>query len=146
CDTGLRDGPWLGERHGEERRALCGRRRLGHAGLALPPTRQQRHARDLEIGCRKVSRAHGTHAESSGAGNARDLSSGILHRPFATVRLHPLDPKDKITLRDSDAKPPKHAPAGDELTAEIGKQTKRIADLQRVLYADARHALLIVLQ
>lgn len=62
------------------------------------------------------------------------------------MRLKPVKANDKLTLGDDDAKPPKHAPKGEELAAQIAKETRRIADLQRVFYADARHALLIVLQ
>jgi PPK2 family polyphosphate:nucleotide phosphotransferase len=62
------------------------------------------------------------------------------------MRLKPVKTDGSLTLGDDDAKPPKHAPVGDELAAQITKETQRIADLQRVLYADARHALLIVLQ
>src|ERR1051326_4768180 len=62
------------------------------------------------------------------------------------MRIKPIDPKKKISLKDGDASPPKGAPSGDKLAALTEKQTMRIAELQRVFYADARHALLIVLQ
>jgi PPK2 family polyphosphate:nucleotide phosphotransferase len=62
------------------------------------------------------------------------------------MRLKPIDPKKKVSLRDSDAHAPKHAPSGDALKTLTGEQTTRIADLQRVFYADSRFALLIVLQ
>ncbi len=62
------------------------------------------------------------------------------------MRLTPVDPRRRISLRDADARPPKRAPSGSALDTAIAKQTSRIADLQRVFYADARHALLIVLQ
>jgi PPK2 family polyphosphate:nucleotide phosphotransferase len=62
------------------------------------------------------------------------------------MRLEPIKADDELSLGDAEAKPPKHAPKGDELAARTAKETQRIADLQRVLYADARYALLIVLQ
>jgi PPK2 family polyphosphate:nucleotide phosphotransferase len=62
------------------------------------------------------------------------------------MRIKPIDPKKKISLKDGDASPPKGAPSGDKLEALTEKQTTRIAELQRVFYADARYALLIVLQ
>jgi len=62
------------------------------------------------------------------------------------MRLKPVHSKQKISLRDADARPPRHAPSGDKLEALTEELTTRIAELQRVFYADARHALLIVLQ
>ncbi len=62
------------------------------------------------------------------------------------MKLKPVDSDTKLRLGDKDARPPKRSPAGDALEEAIDTQTARIADLQRVLYADARWALLIVLQ
>jgi PPK2 family polyphosphate:nucleotide phosphotransferase len=62
------------------------------------------------------------------------------------MHLKPVDPKKKLTLRDSDAHAPRHAPSGDKLKELTDEQTTRISELQRVFYADARFALLIVLQ
>src|SRR5438477_3673282 len=62
------------------------------------------------------------------------------------MRLKPIDPKKRISLKDGDAHPPRRAPSGDRLEALTEEQTSRIAKLQRVFYADARFALLIVLQ
>ncbi|HEX3867308.1 MAG TPA: PPK2 family polyphosphate kinase [Gemmatimonadaceae bacterium] len=62
------------------------------------------------------------------------------------MRLKPVKARDDVKLRDRDASPPKSAPRGDERSAAITKHTERIGELQRVLYADARQALLIVLQ
>ena len=62
------------------------------------------------------------------------------------MRLKPIDSKTKIRLRDSDARAPKSSPAGDELDVLIKHEAERIAKLQHVFYADARYALLIVLQ
>ena len=62
------------------------------------------------------------------------------------MRIKPIDPKKKISLKDSDASPLNGAPSGDRLETLTEKQTTRIAELQRVFYADARYALLIVLQ
>jgi PPK2 family polyphosphate:nucleotide phosphotransferase len=62
------------------------------------------------------------------------------------VRLDPLDADERITLRDRDAHRPERAPAVDQLEALTDTQTARISELQRVFYADARYALLIVFQ
>src|SRR5712691_9733342 len=51
-----------------------------------------------------------------------------------------------FSLGDHDARRPKHAPEGDELSEATEKQAERISELQKVFYADARFALLIVLQ
>ena len=62
------------------------------------------------------------------------------------MRLKPIDPGDRVELRDKDACRPKRAPSGDALRGATDKQTERISELQRVFYADGRYALLIVLQ
>jgi PPK2 family polyphosphate:nucleotide phosphotransferase len=62
------------------------------------------------------------------------------------MRLKPIDPDDRIQLRDQDAHRPERAPTPDELKARLDAETHRISDLQRVFYADGRFALLIVLQ
>ena len=61
-------------------------------------------------------------------------------------RLAPITARIKLRLHDRDARPPAGAPADDALDDEIRAQSARIARLQRVFYADGRHALLIVLQ
>jgi PPK2 family polyphosphate:nucleotide phosphotransferase len=60
--------------------------------------------------------------------------------------LKPVSRHATLRLRDADARPPDDAPSGDALERELHQQTERIARLQRVFYADARRALLIVLQ
>jgi len=62
------------------------------------------------------------------------------------MKLHPVHGKDVPKLTDSDAQPPSSAKKGDALADAIKEETDRISDLQRVLYADARYAVLIVLQ
>lgn len=62
------------------------------------------------------------------------------------MKLHPVDGKDAARLSDDDARPPEGAKTGKELDEAIEKETERIAELQRVLYADARYAMLVVLQ
>jgi PPK2 family polyphosphate:nucleotide phosphotransferase len=62
------------------------------------------------------------------------------------MKLKPLKPHHTVRLSDADARPGKNVPTGDGLEKAIDKQTDRIADLQKVLYADGRYALLIVLQ
>ena len=62
------------------------------------------------------------------------------------MKLRPVRGKHSTRLADADAKPPASAKSGDELDRATKKEVDRISDLQRVLYADAHHALLIVLQ
>ncbi|MDQ6888294.1 MAG: polyphosphate kinase 2 family protein [Gemmatimonadota bacterium] len=62
------------------------------------------------------------------------------------MHLKPVEPDSDLPLRDRDARPPRKAPTGDELEKETSEQIERIGELQRVFAADARHALLIVLQ
>jgi PPK2 family polyphosphate:nucleotide phosphotransferase len=62
------------------------------------------------------------------------------------VRLEPVIKKRSIRLGDADARLKGSYPTGDALTHKTQQEADRIADLQRVLYADGRHALLIVLQ
>jgi PPK2 family polyphosphate:nucleotide phosphotransferase len=62
------------------------------------------------------------------------------------MKLHPIRDKDEIRLDDAEAQAPHGAKKGDALHDAIKKETDRISDLQRVLYADARFAVLIVLQ
>ena len=62
------------------------------------------------------------------------------------MKLHPVGGNHSIRLDDDDAGPPASAKSGDALDRATKKETDRISDLQRVLYADARYAVLIVLQ
>lgn len=62
------------------------------------------------------------------------------------MKLKPIDPDTKLALRDKDASAPKKAPEGDDLKKATSKETERVGELQQVLYADGRYALLIVLQ
>jgi PPK2 family polyphosphate:nucleotide phosphotransferase len=62
------------------------------------------------------------------------------------MKLHPVDDKRSARLNDADARPPAGAKKGDALHDAIKEEVDRISDLQRVLYADARFAVLIVLQ
>jgi PPK2 family polyphosphate:nucleotide phosphotransferase len=61
-------------------------------------------------------------------------------------RLGPVDPSRAIGLDDRDARAPDDLPSKDAIVAETDRLLDRLGELQRVLYADARHALLIVLQ
>jgi len=62
------------------------------------------------------------------------------------LKLHPVNGKHSARLADADARPPASAKGGVALERATKKETDRISDLQRVLYADARYAVLIVLQ
>ncbi|MDE3129396.1 MAG: polyphosphate kinase 2 family protein, partial [Gemmatimonadota bacterium] len=60
--------------------------------------------------------------------------------------LRPITARRRLDLTDGDARPPRGAPSGSTLDDDLREQVARIAKLQRVFYADARFALLIVLQ
>jgi PPK2 family polyphosphate:nucleotide phosphotransferase len=62
------------------------------------------------------------------------------------VKLKPVTSKSDIHLDDSHARLKGKQKDDDELEKQCGEETSRISELQRVLYADARYALLIVLQ
>jgi PPK2 family polyphosphate:nucleotide phosphotransferase len=62
------------------------------------------------------------------------------------MKLEPVTGKHSIHLDDEHARVRGPMKSGKELDKATGEQAHRIADLQRVLYADARYALLIVLQ
>ena len=62
------------------------------------------------------------------------------------MKLKPVSLGERVRLSDADARVHDAIPAGDALEAAAQKQSDRIADLQRVLYADGSRALLIVLQ
>ena len=62
------------------------------------------------------------------------------------MKLKPVDPKRSIHLDDKHARPHGRIKGEKALERATEKNVKRISDLQRVLYADARYALLIVLQ
>ena len=62
------------------------------------------------------------------------------------MKLEPVDPKDSVDLDDEHARAHGQLKTGKELDRATEKQVKRISDQQRVLYADGRYALLIILQ
>jgi PPK2 family polyphosphate:nucleotide phosphotransferase len=62
------------------------------------------------------------------------------------MKLKPVRSKHDIRLGDSDATVHGKVKSHDALEEATEKETSRISDLQRVLYADGRFALLIVLQ
>src|ERR1700716_311802 len=62
------------------------------------------------------------------------------------MKLKPVTSKRDIHLDDAHARPSGRMKSEDEIERETQDETSRISDLQRVLYADARYALLIVLQ
>jgi len=66
--------------------------------------------------------------------------------PRAAAKLKPITRDSQIDLDDEDASPPPGLPRGDELRKAAKDQRKRIRKLQNKLYADARYALLVVLQ
>jgi PPK2 family polyphosphate:nucleotide phosphotransferase len=63
-----------------------------------------------------------------------------------TDLLGPVAARSRIDLSDEAASPPKGLPKGDELDKELDKVLKKLGELQQMFYADARYALLIVLQ
>ena len=62
------------------------------------------------------------------------------------MKLKPVNPKRPVKLDDAHAQVRGPVKSDKALERATEKQVKRISDLQRVLYADARYALLIVLQ
>jgi PPK2 family polyphosphate:nucleotide phosphotransferase len=62
------------------------------------------------------------------------------------AKLRPITNPRLIRLDDADAVPPRGLPHGKNLEDATEEQLERIKDLQKVLYADGRFALLIVLQ
>jgi PPK2 family polyphosphate:nucleotide phosphotransferase len=62
------------------------------------------------------------------------------------MKLKPVASKRSIRLDDSDARAHGDVKKGEALARATDKQIQRISDCQRVLYADGRHAILIVLQ
>ena len=62
------------------------------------------------------------------------------------MNLEPVSSRERVSLADKDASPPKSLPKGDALKQEIDKVLERLRELQSVFYADGRRALLIVLQ
>lgn len=61
-------------------------------------------------------------------------------------KLRPITSPRLIRLGDTDAAPPPGLPRGKKLEDGAEEQVERIKELQKVLYADGRFALLIVLQ
>jgi PPK2 family polyphosphate:nucleotide phosphotransferase len=62
------------------------------------------------------------------------------------MKLAPVTSGRSIRLDDRDARAHGPVKTGEALERAIAREVDRISDLQRVLYADARYALLIVLQ
>jgi PPK2 family polyphosphate:nucleotide phosphotransferase len=62
------------------------------------------------------------------------------------MRLTPVSSRRPVRLGDADARVRGKLKEGEELERATAKQCHRISELQRVLYADARYAVLIVLQ
>jgi len=62
------------------------------------------------------------------------------------MKLKPVDSRTKLQLRDRDAFRPKKAPSDGALEDALREEAKRISQLQTLLWADGRYALLIVLQ
>jgi len=60
--------------------------------------------------------------------------------------LKQVSPRGTLSLSDEAAAPPPEIPQGDKLEEKIAQVTERLGELQQMLYADGRHAVLIVLQ
>lgn len=60
--------------------------------------------------------------------------------------LDPVSPGERPQLSDDDGSAPSSLPKGDELRKKLDSQLEKLGDLQKVFFADGRHALLIVLQ
>ena len=60
--------------------------------------------------------------------------------------LEPVSPRATLNLSDEAADPSGDLPRGDEIERKLEKVTERLGELQQVLYADGKHAVLVVLQ
>ena len=60
--------------------------------------------------------------------------------------LKAVSPHGTLHLGDDEATPPHGLAKGDELEEKLAKVTRRLGELQSLLYADGKHAVLIVLQ
>jgi len=60
--------------------------------------------------------------------------------------LKPVKQDEDLDLSDDAASAPKSLSKGDKLKAELEELLEKLGDLQKVFYADGRHALLILLQ
>jgi PPK2 family polyphosphate:nucleotide phosphotransferase len=62
------------------------------------------------------------------------------------MQLTPVSRRTPLALDDRSAARPSELPDAEELKRETGKLLKRLGELQAALYADARYAVLVVLQ
>lgn len=62
------------------------------------------------------------------------------------LRLKAVTSARQVRLDDGAARPPKGLPARDDLDDALDRTVRRLAEVQRVFYADGRYALLVVLQ
>ena len=62
------------------------------------------------------------------------------------MKLQPVKSARDIAIEDEDARMPGRRRSEAALERDAAKEVERISELQRILYADGRHALLIVLQ
>lgn len=60
--------------------------------------------------------------------------------------LDPVRPKTALRLSDADANAPKWIPRNNELRERLERAVSELGELQEVLYADKRYAVLVVLQ
>src|SRR5438045_8529657 len=70
----------------------------------------------------------------------------MKRKPPDVADLQPITSPQQVRLEDEDAGRPKGLPKGDDLETAARHESKRIRKLQSKLYADARYALLVVLQ
>jgi PPK2 family polyphosphate:nucleotide phosphotransferase len=62
------------------------------------------------------------------------------------MHFEPVLPSTAVRLTDEAAAPPAGAPSKDEALAQVDKLTDRMDELQEALYAEGKHAVLVVLQ
>lgn len=62
------------------------------------------------------------------------------------MKLDPISPRRPLSLGDDAAAPSPDLPKGEELEKKLARATERLGTLQQVLYADGRHAVLVILQ
>jgi len=90
----------------------------------------------------RAGRSHWRLAKRSRASLDGDPIAVIISR----MKLSPVDKNTPLDLSSEDAAAPDDVQTGKALKKATKKEVDRISDAQRVFYADASHALLIILQ
>src|SRR5438067_1207371 len=79
-------------------------------------------------------------------GRVAGESPGRILLKMPAMTLRPVTSRTALRLGDAEARRPRGVPSGAALDDALAGQLDRLRDVQERLFADARHALLIVLQ